>query len=77
VKEAYENGVRLRALPFKHQNMNTSNIGINAYMSHAKKHWPSELYSALENGLYTIPASSPERRRKKGKFDKTKKYKKK
>jgi hypothetical protein len=76
-KEAYENGVRLRALPFKHTNINTSNIGINAYMSHAKKHWPSELYAALENGLYTIPASLPERRRKKGKFDKTKKYKKK
>jgi hypothetical protein len=77
VKEAYENGVRLRELPFKHPNMNTSNLGINAYMNHAKKHWPSELYSALKNGRYTIPAVSPERRRKKGKFDKTKKYKKK
>lgn len=77
-KEAYENGVRLRALPFKHKNINTSDIGINAYMSYAKKHWPSELYSALENGLYTIPESLPEpERRKKGKFDRTKKYKKK
>lgn len=75
-KEAYENGVRLRALPFKHQNINTSNIGINAYVNYAKKHWPSELYSALENGLYTIPESLPEKRKTK-KFDRTKKYKKK
>jgi hypothetical protein len=76
VKEAYENGVRLRALPFKHPNMNTSNIGINAYMNHAKKHWPSELYSALKNGRYTIPNVSPEKRKTK-KFNRTKKYKKK
>lgn len=76
VKEAYENGARLRQLPFKHQNMNTSDIGINAYMNYAKKHWPSGLYSALENGLYTHPESVPEKRKTK-KFDRTKKYKKK
>ena len=71
-KEAYENGVRLRALPFKHPNMNTSDIGINAYMNHAKKHWPSELYSALKNGRYTIPNTSPtpEKKRKKKKSKK-------
>lgn len=77
VKEAYENGVRLRALPFKHPTMNTSNLGINAYMNYAKKHYPSELYSALKNGRYTIPNVSPERRRKKEKFNRTKKYTKK
>ena len=71
-KAAYENGVRLRQLPFKHQNINTSNLGINAYMNYAKKHWPSELYSALENGRYTIPNVSPEKR----KFKKSKKSKK-
>jgi len=73
-KEAYENGVRLRALPFKHQNMNTSDIGINAYMNYAKNHWPSELYSALKNGRYTIPNTSPsptpEKKRKKRKSKK-------
>jgi hypothetical protein len=58
-KEAYENGVRLRQLPFKHQNINTSKLGINAYMNYAKKHWSPELYSALENGRYTIPNTSP------------------
>ena len=58
-KEAYENGVRLRALPFKYQNINTSTIGIHAYMNYAKKHWPPELYAALENGRYTIPNTSP------------------
>jgi hypothetical protein len=77
VKEAYENGVRLRALPFKHPNMNTSNLGINAYMNHARKHWPSELYSALKNGRYTIPNVSPEKIRTKSKFNRSKKYKKK
>lgn len=69
-KAAYENGVRVRALPFKHSNMNTANIGINAYRDYAEKHWPRELFARFEAGLYGINASSPSPPKKKKKSKK-------